>query len=80
MHRQIWVDVFLMYNTSHQDPLLWNDYFPEAEGAAILTAKWVGLRSTNFQRLVFVKENLDFLKWQKVAQDDFDDMPSTFSR
>ena len=39
MHRQIWVDVFLMYNTSHQDPLLRNDYFPEAEGAAILTAK-----------------------------------------
>ena len=29
MHRQIWVDVFLMYNTSHQNPLLWNDYFPE---------------------------------------------------
>ena len=29
MHRQIWVDVFLMYNTSHQDPLLRNDYFPE---------------------------------------------------
>ena len=39
MHRQIWVDVFLMHNTSHQDPLLWNDYFREAGGAAILTAK-----------------------------------------
>ena len=49
-----------------------------SRGAAILTAKWVGLRSRNFQRFVFVKENLDFLKWQRVAQDDFDDMPSTF--
>ena len=22
-----------------------------------------------------MKEDLDFLKWQRVAQDDFDDMP-----
>ena len=29
MHRQIWVEVSLMYNTFYQDPLLWNDYFPE---------------------------------------------------
>ena len=26
------------------------------------------LRSGNFQRLVFVKENLDFLKWQRVTR------------
>ena len=51
-----------------------------SRGAAILTAKWVDLRSRNFQRLVFVKENLDFLKWQRVAQNDFDDMSSTFSK
>ena len=42
--------------------------------------KWVGLRSRNFQRLVLVKKNLDFLKWQRVALDDFDDMPTMFSR
>ena len=63
---------------SHQVPLLWGNYFPE--NAAILTAKWVGLRSRNFQRLVFVKENLGFLKWQRIALNDFDYMPSTFSK
>ena len=33
-------------------------------GSGILTAKRASLSSTNFQRLVFLKEILDFLKWQ----------------
>ena len=78
MHRQIWVDVFLKYNTLSPSSFTVERLF--SRGAAILTAKWVGLRSRNFQRLVFVKENLDFLKWQRVAQDDYDDMSSTFSK
>ena len=78
MYRQIWVDVFLMYDTLLPSSSAVERLFPR--GAAILTSKSVGLRSRNFQRLVFVKENLDFLKWQRVAQDDFDDMPSSFSR
>ena len=47
---------------------------------AILTAKRACLTSRNFQRLVFLKGNLDFLKWQGVVQDDFGDMPSTSSQ
>ena len=46
----------------------------------ILPAKQASLTSRNFQQLVFLKGNLGFLKWQWVAQDDFDDMLSTFSK
>ena len=77
MYRQIWVDV-LMYNILSPSSSAVERLFPR--GATIFTAKWVGLRSKNFQRLVLVKENLDFLKWQRVALDGFDDMPTTFSR
>ena len=66
-----------MYNTLSPSSSAVKRLFPR--GAAILTAKRVGLRSKNFYWLVFVKENLDFLKWQRVARDDFDDMPTTFS-
>ena len=76
MYRQIWVDVFLKYNILSPSSSVVEQLF--SRGAAILAAKGVGLRRKNFQRLVFVKENLDVLKWQRVAQ-DFDDMPSTFS-
>ena len=78
MYRQIWVDVFLNYNTLSPSSSAVERLFPR--GAAILTASWVGWRSRNCQRLVFVKENLDFLKWQRVAQDNFDDMSRTFSK
>ena len=36
--------------------------------AAIPTAKWASLTPKKFQRLVFLKRNLDFLKWQGIAQ------------
>ena len=78
MYRQIWVDIFLKYNNLSPSSSAVERLFPS--GIAILTAKLVGLRSRNFQRLVFVKENLDFLKWQRVAQNDFDDMPRTFTK
>ena len=72
------MDVFLNYNTFSPSSSTVERSFPR--GAAILAAKLVGLRSRYFQRHVFVKESLDFLKWQRVAQDDFDDMPSTFRK
>ena len=78
MYRQIWVDVFLNHYTFSPSSSVVKRLFPR--GAAIFTAKWVGVRSRNFQRLVFVKENLDFLKRQRVTHDDFDNMPSTFSK
>ena len=45
-YRQIWVDVFLMYNTLSTSSSAVERLFPR--GAAILTAKRVGLRSRNF--------------------------------
>ena len=45
-YRQIWVDVFLMYNTLSPSSSAVERLFPR--GAAILTAKRVGLRSRNF--------------------------------
>ena len=55
MYRQIWVDVFLKYNTLSPSSSDVKQLFPR--GAAIFTAKWFGLRSRNFQRPIFVKEN-----------------------
>ena len=74
MYGQSWVDVFINYNTSLPSPAAAERLF--SMGAAILTAIRASLTSRNYQRLVFLKENLGFLKWQGVPQDDFDDMPS----
>ena len=50
-----------------------------SKSTATRTAKWIGLRSRNFQRLVFRREK-NFLKWQRAGQDNFDDMPSSSSQ
>ena len=48
--------------------------------AATVTEKRASLTSRNFEELVFLKENLNFLKWQGSAQDSFGDMPSTSNK
>ena len=48
--------------------------------SAILTVKQAGLASRNSKRFVFLRGNLHFLKWQRVAEDEFDDMPSASCR
>ena len=58
IYRQIWVDVFLKYNTLSPSFSAAEQLFPR--GAAILTAKRVGLRSRNFQsglriRSIFIR-------------------------
>ena len=58
VYRQIWVDAFLKYNTLSPSFSAVERLFPR--GAVILTAKLSGLRSKIFERLIFVKENLDF--------------------
>ena len=75
MYRQSLVNVFIKYN----NPLLSSVAVKRllSTVAAIFTAKQASLTLTNFQRLVVLKENLSFLKCKGVAQDDFDDMPST---
>ena len=64
--------LFMKYNTPLRSFFAVERLF--SMGAAILAAKWVSLTSKNFQRLVFLKENL---VGKGFAQDDFDDMPST---
>ena len=48
--------------------------------AATRTEKRASLTSRNFEGLAFLKGNLDFLQWQGIAQDSFDDMPSTSNK
>ena len=79
MYRQILVDVFIKYNTPLRSSAAVEQLLFSV-GAAILTAKRASLTSRNFQRLVFLMGNLGFLKWQRVARDDFDDKPSTSSK
>ena len=78
MYRQIRVDVFLKYNTPLPSSAALEQLF--FMGGAILTVKRASITLKSFPRLVFLKENLGLLKWQGVAQDDFDDMPSTSSK
>ena len=78
MYRQIWVDAFIKYNTPLTSSSAVERLF--SMGAAIFRAKRARLASRNFQRLVFLKGNLDSLKCQGVAQDDFDHMTSMLSK
>ena len=55
VYRQVWVDVILKYNTLSPSSSAVEQLF--SRGAAILTAKWVGLRSRNFQRFRRVARN-----------------------
>ena len=71
------MDIFIKYNTPYQVSLLWSVEQLFFMGTAILTAKPASWTSKNFQRLVLLKENVNFLKWQGVAQDNFDDIFST---
>ena len=64
MYRQIWVDVFIKYNTSLPSSAAMEQVF--FIDAAIPTAKRANLTSRNFPL--------------HVAQDDFDDMPSKSSK
>ena len=62
MYRQSWVDVFIKCNTPLPNSAAVKRLF--SMGAAILTAKRASLTSRNFQGLVFLKGNLNSLKWQ----------------
>ena len=58
--RQIRVDVFIKYNILLPGSAAVKRLF--SMGAANLAAKRACLTSKNFQRLIFLKGNLDFLK------------------
>ena len=72
MYRQCRADVglFIKYNTLLPNSDAMKRLF--FMGPAILTAK----RTSLTLRASFSEERLRFLKWQGVAQDDVDNMPS----
>ena len=72
MYQQICVDIFLKYST----PL--PSSFAAAErlfsmAAAIFATKQTSLTSKQLSTAYFSEKKLDFLKWQGVAQDNFND-------
>ena len=64
-YRSVWVSLFIKYNTPLPSSAAVERLF--SLGSVILTAKRASLTSENFQRLVFLKGNLEFLK-SKIAE------------
>ena len=66
VYRQIWTSLFIKYNTPLPSSAAVERLF--SLGSGILTAKRGSLRSTNFQRLVFLNGIFYFLKWQGTTE------------
>ncbi|KAG0718352.1 hypothetical protein GWK47_052557 [Chionoecetes opilio] len=60
LSRATWVDVFVNYNTAIPSSAAVERLF--SQGSGILKAKRASLISDNFERLVFMKGNMDLLK------------------
>ena len=69
--------MYLLYNTPLPSFAALERLF--SMNSAIHQAKRASLTSRNFQQFDFLKKNFDGLKWQGVAQDEFDDMFSMYS-
>ena len=66
VYRQLWTSLFIKYNTPSPSSAAVECLF--SLSSRILTAKRASLTSRNFERLVFLKGNLDFLKWQGIME------------
>ena len=67
-----------MYNILSPSSSAVERLFPR--GAAILTPKMSWLKVKKLLTACFSEGKLRLFEMQRVAQDDFDDMPTTFSR
>ena len=66
VYRHLCTSLFIKYNTTLPSSAAVERLFLLSSG--ILTAKPASLTSRNFQKPVFLKENLDFLKWQGITE------------
>ncbi|KAG0718173.1 hypothetical protein GWK47_007830 [Chionoecetes opilio] len=69
-HREVWVDLFIRYNT----PLLSSAAVERLFSTAgdVLRAKRSSLEEVNFEELVFLKGNMDLLE-EKMGQEDVEE-------
>ncbi|KAG0725733.1 hypothetical protein GWK47_038035 [Chionoecetes opilio] len=67
LSRAAWVDVFVKYNTAIPSSAAVERLF--SQGADIMKAKRASLTSDNFERLIFMKGNMDLLKMELSPED-----------
>ncbi|KAG0728824.1 hypothetical protein GWK47_031681 [Chionoecetes opilio] len=67
--RAAWVDVFVKYNMAIPSSAAVERLF--SQGSDIMKAKKASLTSGNFERLVYMKGNMDLLKME-LSPEDFE--------
>ncbi|KAG0725684.1 hypothetical protein GWK47_038132 [Chionoecetes opilio] len=71
-HRQIWVDLFIRYNTPVPSSAAVERLF--SMGSDVMRPKRSSLTAKNFEKLVFLKGNMNLLKgrWELEDSDEED--------
>ncbi|KAG0726087.1 hypothetical protein GWK47_037316 [Chionoecetes opilio] len=69
-HREVWVDLFIRYNTPLPSSAAVERLFSTA--GDVLRAKRSSLEEVNFEELVFLKGNMDLLE-EKMGQEDVEE-------
>ncbi|KAG0722182.1 hypothetical protein GWK47_044992 [Chionoecetes opilio] len=69
-HREVWVDLFIKYNTPLPSSAAVERLFSTA--GDVLRAKRSSLEEVNFEELVFLKGNMDLLE-EKMGQEDVEE-------
>ena len=69
-HREVWVDLFIKYNTSLPSSAAVERLFSSA--GDVLRAKRCSLNEVNFEELVLLKGNMDLLE-EKMGQEDMEE-------
>ncbi|KAG0718380.1 hypothetical protein GWK47_052488 [Chionoecetes opilio] len=71
-HRQIWVDLFIRYNTPVPSSAAVERLF--SMGSGVMRPKRSSLTAKNFEKLVFLKGNMNLLKgrWELEDSDEED--------
>ncbi|KAG0711100.1 hypothetical protein GWK47_021383 [Chionoecetes opilio] len=71
-HRQIWVDLFIRYNTPVPSSAAVERLF--SMGSDVMRPKRSSLTAKNFEKLVFLKGNMNLLKgWWELEDSDEED-------
>ncbi|KAG0693439.1 hypothetical protein GWK47_027503 [Chionoecetes opilio] len=70
-HRQIWVDLFIRYNTPVPSSAAVERLF--SMGSDVMRPKRSSLTAKNFEKLVFLKGNMNLLKGRWELEDSDED-------